>query len=129
MLALNNKFGAVKLRIDPKGLEMSLFQRKEQNPPHPPRPRTAEESAYENLKPKITEIGTARLQNLNEKQAENLVNYYLDDKDLGIADFIWLINYLDKELNIIQLCFATAKLTRDKQKFKEILAILKDFNV
>ena len=128
MLALNNKFGAVKLRIDPKGHEVSLFQRKEQNPPPPPRPRTAEQAVYETFGPKMDEIAAARLQNLNEKQAENLVNYYLDDKDLGIADFIWLINYLDKELNIVQLCFATAKLTRDKQKFKEILAILKETN-
>lgn len=129
MLALNNKFGAVKLRIDPKGHEMSLFQRKEQNPPPPPRPKTAEQVAYETFGPVMGEIGTARLQNLNENTTENLVNYYLDNKDLGIADFIWLINYLDKELNIVQLCFATAKLTRDKQKFKEILAILKDSNV
>ena len=129
MLALNNKFGAVKLRIDPKGHEVSLFQRKEQNPPPPQRPRTAEQAVYETFGPVMDEIAAAWLQNLNEKQAENLVNYYLDDKDLGIADFIWLINYLDRELNIVQLCFATAKLTRDKQKFKEILAILKDSNV
>ena len=114
---------------------MSLFQKKEQvwvpetPPPPPPRPKTAEQAAYETFGPSMDEIGTARLQNLKENQAENLINYYLDSKDLTIADFIWLINCLDKELNIVQLCFATAKLTRDKEKFKEILAILKENNV